>query len=406
MSRLSSQVADVDLIRGLHALRSRWKLVIILMLTGIVASVASDLRIFSGEPDQRVFVENSYEARLEFDELKIADIDPSLLSPDPSIEAQIELLKSAETQELLREKSGSSATVEIAYIKPKFTILDTLDETNNRVSFLASGIPIYSFSCIGNDVAECDNLVAQYVQEAESLRRDAIKRGLGSGAALIDRLIDETATKLRAGKFSPEESRALVDDLATLRVRSQAISIVLLQVDGKLSKVSGSERPLETIDRSVKPSSIGFGALVGLLLGSLIALQLGVMDEKVRTASDIEALGLGVKIVGSKYPRTDELQATSVAAAILNFEINQNSTVALWALDERANTLAQNVMKRAVNSITVTNLNYDSLSTVLSNQCQGLLIIVTAGETKKRVITELIGLGTSANASVIGVALA
>lgn len=406
MSRLSNQIGDVDLIRGLSAIRSRWKLMVVLTLTGIAASVATDLRILSGKPDQRVVVESNYEGRLEFDELQVADIDPSLLSPDPSIEAQIELLKSTETQERLQKKSGSLATVEITYIKPKFTILETLDETNNRVSFLASGIPIYSFSCLGNDITECDNLLTLFVQEAESLRRDATKRGLASGASLIDRLIDESATRLQAGEFSPEESLALVDELAALRIRSQAIAIILQQVDGKLSKIGEDVRPLETLDRSVRLSSIGFGALVGLLIGLLLALQLGVMDGKIRTASDIAALKLGLKIIGSKYPRTDELQARSVAAAILNFECNQSSIVAIWALDDRAKALAQDVSNRAANSIVLTNLDQDSLSTVLNNSCQGLLVIITAGKTTKRDVIELIGLGTSANADVIGVALA
>ncbi|NBO54645.1 MAG: hypothetical protein EBU84_08630 [Actinobacteria bacterium] len=80
--------------------------------------------------------------------------------------------------------------------------------------------------------------------------------------------------------------------------------------------------------------------------------------------------------------------------------------MAIWALDDRAMALAQNVSKKASNSIVLTNLDQDSLSAVLSNSCQGLVVIITAGKTAKREVIELIGLGTSANADVIGVALA
>ena len=177
MSFLNTEIPSVDLRSALDGIVRRWWVVLlsVVIAMGIVFAQDSGLRT---EPAGNVIVERTYEAVVETDALDIVKIDPSSIVPVPSFDNQVAILTSSETLDQLREQTDSDAEVSVTRSEPKFTIVETIDDLNNRVSFLSTGTPAYTFRCIGKAEDSCNDLIDAYVSKTVELRKESVLGGL------------------------------------------------------------------------------------------------------------------------------------------------------------------------------------------------------------------------------------
>ena len=144
VSLLNSEIPSVDLRAAVDGIARRWWIVVlsILIAIGVVFAQDSGLRT---EPAGSVNVERTYEALVETDALDIVKVDPAAIVPVPSFDNQLAILRTQGTLDELRQTASSDALIEITRSEPKFTIVETIDDLNNKVSFLSTGTPAYTY---------------------------------------------------------------------------------------------------------------------------------------------------------------------------------------------------------------------------------------------------------------------
>ena len=406
MSYLNADIPSVDLRSALDGVARRWWVVVacVVVAIGVVFAQGSGLQ---SEPDGNVVVERVYEAAVEIDELSIVRIDPSAITPVPSFDNQLGILRSDATLEELRGLANSQDAVEVTRTEPKFTIVETIDDLNNRVSFLSTGTPAYTFRCIGAAMDSCSRLIDAFASKTTQLRKESVLGGLEGGLSLTSTLIEDAQERLEGGSLDAERRSAQLTELASLVTKRDALQLAASRVTGELTLVSeGSWVEGKTTD-SVTASTYGFGFGVGLVLGVLLALQLAAMDKRVRHAWQVRRVDQNLNVIGSPFARHDQGQVTAIAAALQSAQRDGARSALVVAehpsLVDFARTMVAEVPGLATTIVESTNTpTVDQLS---SSSSQVALVLVKAGHTTRRALAESIGIVTAGGSRLLGVAL-
>lgn len=406
VSYLNADIPSVDLRSALDGVARRWWVVVacVVVAIGVVFAQGSGLQ---SEPDGNVVVERVYEAAVEIDELSIVRIDPSAITPVPSFDNQLGILRSDATLEELRGIANSQDTVEVTRTEPKFTIVETIDDLNNRVSFLSTGTPAYTFRCIGAAMDSCSRLIDAFASKTTQLRKESVLGGLEGGLSLTSTLIEDAQERLEGGSLDAERRSAQLTELASLVTKRDALQLAASRVTGELTLVSeGSWVEGKTTD-SVTASTYGFGFGVGLVLGVLLALQLAAMDKRVRHAWQVRRVDQNLNVIGSPFARHDQGQVTAIAAALQGAQRDGARSALVVAehpsLVDFARTMVAEVPGLATTIVESTNTpTVDQLS---SSSSQVALVLVKAGHTTRRALAESIGIVTAGGSRLLGVAL-
>lgn len=406
VSYLNADIPSVDLRSALDGVARRWWVVAacVVVAVGVVFAQSSGLQ---SEPDGNVVVERVYEAAVEIDELSIVKIDPSAITPVPSFDNQLGILRSDATLEELRGVANSQDAVEVTRTEPKFTIVETIDDLNNRVSFLSTGTPAYTFRCIGTGMDSCSRLIDAFVAKTTQLRKESVLGGLEGGLTLTSTLIDVAQERLRVGSLEAQQRSAQLTELASLITKHDALELAASRVSGELTLVSeGSWVEGKTTD-SVAASTYGFGFGVGLVLGVLLALQLAAMDKRIRHAWQVRRVDLNLNVIGSPFARHDAGQVTAIAAALQSAQRDGARSALVVAehpsLVDFARTMVVEVSGLATTIVESTNTpTVDQLSSASS---QVAVVLVKAGHTTRQALAESIGIVTAGGSRLLGVAL-
>ena len=406
VSYLNADIPSVDLRSALDGVARRWWVVVacVVVAIGVVFAQGSGLQ---SEPDGNVVVERVYEAAVEIDELSIVRIDPSAITPVPSFDNQLGILRSDATLEELRGIANSQDAVEVTRTEPKFTIVETIDDLNNRVSFLSTGTPAYTFRCIGAAMDSCSRLIDAFASKTTQLRKESVLGGLEGGLSLTSTLIEDAQERLEGGSLDAERRSAQLTELASLVTKRDALQLAASRVTGELTLVSeGSWVEGKTTD-SVTASTYGFGFGVGLVLGVLLALQLAAMDKRVRHAWQVRRVDQNLNVIGSPFARHDQGQVTAIAAALQSAQRDGARSALVVAehpsLVDFARTMVAEVPGLATTIVESTNTpTVDQLS---SSSSQVALVLVKAGHTTRRALAESIGIVTAGGSRLLGVAL-
>ena len=201
MSFVNSDIPSVDLRSAFDGIGRRWWLVALSVAVAIGVVFAQDSGLTSS-PEEKIVVDRSYEAVVETDELGIVKVDPSAIVPVPSFDNQLALLKSDDILAQLRESTGVDAALDVSRSEPKFTITDSLDELNNRVTFLSTGTPTYFFHCVGNSEEDCNTILDAYVKMTVERRKESVLGGLKGGLELMNSLIAAGDERLGVGNWT------------------------------------------------------------------------------------------------------------------------------------------------------------------------------------------------------------
>lgn len=405
MTFADTEVSSVDLRAALSGVVRRWWVVLVCVVIALALGYVQESGMLSDDAEVLVGVKRVYEPVIETDELGVVQVEPSSIVPVPSFDNQLEILRSDETLARLREQTGLDTGVEVTRSEPKFTIVNTVDQLNNTVSFLATGTPSYSYLCYGVTRDDCDPMIDAYVAETISMRKESILAGLAGGISLLDGLIESTTTAASTA-ISPEERAARAAKVVDLTTKRDAMTTARGQITGKMILVS-EESWIKGDESTSSPiSNYLFAASVGLIVGLLLALQLAALDKRIRHARQIHRLESEVRVLGSPFPRSDTAQATSIAAHILAATEDGRRSAVIVAPDSESASFAHEVLKIAprANGVVLSGVNEGALEVLASNS-RVIVVLARAGVTTKRELAETLGLASTGQNQVLGVAL-
>ena len=320
---------EIDLGRLLTALKLRWWLLPVSVVL-VLAAVLIQPQLSGSDANQGLLtVTKSFEAKIETAPLSIIGFDPGATTPFPSFDNQLAALQDPVFVEKIQGSIPSPIQVAVTRSEPKFTMVDTIDESNNRVTFLSRGTSSYVFSCVSADEQACLLGIDGYVQEVSRLRYESITTGLKTNVEFLDQLIKSAVSRLDVIASTGDSSSIAAEEagLADLNNKRQAVTEIIDQISGELQEVSTSTNQL-VVKPKYTPTSIGFGIIFGLVIGILVALQLAFIDKRVRSERDICVLNPEVKYLGKFSLQQIEATSVPVIAAILsNIENTAVSTV-------------------------------------------------------------------------------
>ena len=296
----------------------------------VLAAVLMQPQLSGSDANQGLLtVVKAFEAKIETAPLSIIGFDPGATTPFPSFDNQLAALQDPVFVEKIQGSIPSPIQVAVTRSEPKFTMVDTIDESNNRVTFLSRGTSSYVFSCVSADEQACLLGIDGYVQEVSRLRYESITSGLKTNMDFLDQLIKSASSRLDVIASTGDSSSIAAEEagLVDLNNKRQAVTEIIDQISGELQEVSTSTNQL-VVKPKYTPTSIGFGIIFGLVIGILVALQLAFIDKRVRSESDICVLNPEVKYLGKFSLQQIEATSIPVIAAILsNIENTAVSTV-------------------------------------------------------------------------------
>lgn len=406
VSFLNADIPSVDLRSALDGVARRWWVVAVSVIVaiGLVFTQDSGLR---SEPNGNVIVERTYEASVEVDELAIAKIDPAAITPVPSFDNQLAILRSDATSDELRGIADSEDAVVVTRTEPKFTIVETIDDLNNKVSFLSTGTPAYTFRCIGTVAESCSRLIDAYANKTIQLRKESVLGGLDGGLALTSALIGDAQERLSSATLDAAQRSAQHAELAALVTKRDALQFAASKVTGDLMLVSEDSWVEGKTTASVSTSTYGFGFGVGLVLGILLALQLAAMDKTIRHAWHVRRVDEQLNVIGSPFARHDQGQVTAVASALHHAERGGAKSAVIVAEHPSLTEFARNA-RAAVPGLATTIIESTNAATVdqlTGSPSQVALVLVKVGHTTRRSLAESIGIVTAGGSRLLGVAL-
>ena len=321
MGILHREVGEVELIPVAKGILSRWWIVLIAALLGTVAmwSQESDLATTPATTD----VTRTYESRDETALLSLVGIDPATVSPFPSFENQVLQMQSPTMRDLVDTKIGFSTAVSVSRTEQRFSLINTNEaDGRTKFTFLSAGTPQYTFYCSDASEDKCNTALDEYLMQLQEIRKQSIVSGLDRLQTLLESLPINTA--------SNEE-------------KISALKAAKPLINGELALLSTTSTAVGATVSTVKSSTYAFGLLVGALIGLLIALQLTLIDKRVRSLAQLAKRFESQALLGMVTNDASSIQ--HVAAAIVAHAHSLSlSSVALVPVDGK--TDAQGLAKR------------------------------------------------------------
>ena len=388
MGILNSEVGEIELIPVAKGIVSRWWIVLIAALLGTVAmwSQESDLATTPATTE----VVRTYESRDETALLSLVGIDPSTVSPFPSFENQVIQVQAPTMRDAIATKIGFSVAVSVSRGEQRFSLINSNEgDGKTKFTFLSVGTPQYSFYCSDASEDKCNTALDEYLVQLQEIRKQSIVSGLDRLQTLLESLPINTA--------SNEE-------------KISALKAAKPLINGELALLSTTTNAVGATVSTVKSSTYAFGLIGGALIGLLIALQLTLVDKRVRSLSQLGKRFESQALLGMVTNDIASLQ--HVAAAIVARAQGLSLTsVALVPVDEQTEVLVLAEKLNAVTAsmgVTVTSLapiSGLSASDLISSH-SGMIALASRGVSTTEEIIATWSVLESAQKPILGVLLA
>ena len=388
MGLLNREVGEVEIIPVAKGMVSRWWIVIIAAVLGTVAmwSQESDLSTVPSNTE----VVRTYESRDETALLALVGIDPATVSPFPSFENQIMQVQQESMHNEIANKIGFSVSVSVTREEQRFSLINTNQGDGlTKFTFLSVGTPKYTLYCSDASEERCNTALDEYLLRLQEIRKQSIVSGLDRLQLLLESL--------------PINTQSNVEQIAALKAAKTLIN-------GELALLSSTSTAVGGTVSSVKSSTYAFGFAGGALVGLLIALQLTLIDKRVRSLSQLSRNFDPQTLLGLITHEPASVQ--NVAAAIVARAHNMSCTsVALVPVDEQTDVKDLILRIHAVTSsmgISITSLaTISSLSANDLVSCEStMLVIASRGDSTTDDIVTTWSVLEKANKSILGVLLA
>ena len=361
MGILNREVGEVELIPVAKGILARWWIVLIAALVGVVAmwSQESDLATTPAITE----VVRTYESRDETALLSLVGIDSATVSPFPSFENQVLQIQEATMREAVEAKIGFSVSVSVAREDQRFSLINTNQGDGlTKFTFMSVGTPKYKFYCSDAPEDKCNIALDEYLLQLQEIRKQSIVSGLDRLQVLLESL--------------PVTTQANTERIAALKATKPLVK-------GELALLSAASNSVGATISTVKFSTYVFGLFGGALIGLLIALQLTLTDNRVRSMSQLSKRFEARALLGVVSPEPASIQ--HVAAAIVARAHSLSlASVAIVPADEQTSTQLLVEQIHAVTSplgVTITSLTPISLITAgdLVSSKSGMIVLASRG---------------------------
>jgi capsular polysaccharide biosynthesis protein len=389
MGILNREVGEIELIPIAKGITSRWWIVLIAAMFGIVAmwSQESDLATTPAVTE----ISRIYESRDETALLSVVGIDPASISPLPSFDNQILRIQEQSHREKIAQEIGTDVVVAISRSEQRFSLLDTVEgDGKTRFTFLSVGTPTYTFRCSDSTADTCNTAIDAYLAALVQTRKTSIVSGM-------DRLMNMLESAAQAGSSIAQEK------LVGLQAASPLIT-------GELTLLSSEEVRSGATISTVKTSTYLFGLIAGALVGLLIALQLTLIDKRVRSLSQLAKRFEARALLGvaTSSPATIQHVAAAIVARAHALSL---SSVALIPVDEQteAHVLAEKI-QAVTSSMGVTVTSLTSISALSASELisshSGMIALASRGVSLTEDIVTTWSVLEKAQKPMLGVILA
>jgi hypothetical protein len=388
MGILNREVGEVELIPVARGIISRWWIVLIAALLGTVAmwSQESDLATTPASTE----VLRTYESRDETALLSLIGVDPVTVSPFPSFENQVLQMNEPSMRDSIAEATGVDVPVAVTRSEQRFSLLDTVEgDGKTKFTFLSVGTPTYSFFCTDASVEHCNTAIDEYVLQLQEIRKQSIVSGIDRLQTLLESL--------------PVHTQAISEKI-------EALKATKLLIKGELALLSTNTTAVGATVSTVKSSTYVFGFLGGALIGLLIALQLTLIDKRVRSLNQLAKRFESQALLGTVT--SDPASVQHVAAAIVaRAQILSLTSVALVPVDQQTSARVLVEQIHAITSpmgVAVTSLSTTatlSASDLISSN-SGMIPIASRGVSLTDDIVATWSILEKAQKPMLGVVLA
>ena len=388
MGILNREVGEVELVPVAKGIASRWWIVLIAALLGTVAmwSQESDLSTTPAVTS----ITRIYESRDETSLLSVVGIDPATISPLPSFDNQILQVQEQASREKIAQETGVDSEVTITRSEQRFSLLNTSEsDGKTKFTFLSVGTPTYTFICSDSTAETCNTAIDAYVIALSNVRKDSIVVGMQRVKSMLSSIA-------QGGSQSAQEKIAGIDAALPL-------------ITGELALLSTSEDQYGGTITTVKKSSYGFGFVAGALIGLLIALQLTIVDKRIRSISQLAKHVERTDILG--HATSDTISLQHVAAALVARANRQSiASIALVPAAPAGNTSDLAVKLHAITqSLGVSVIAQPNVSSVdahsLLSMGDGAVVVVETNQATTDDVVKAWSVLASAQRTVIGVLL-
>ena len=407
---MTEQTQSTFDLRGvLDTLRLRWWIVLLSIIVAVFAVFIQETNSKAPTDGYLVTVYKTYEAKIETSALQIAQVDPSAVVPFPSFESQLGVLQSGDTATELLARAGVDAVVAVTRSEPKFTMVDTLDEANNRVTFLSRGTTSYTYMCRAANVEDCNKLIDAYVLKTSELRKEGTIGGLEVGQKLISELLmagEADLNDLRSTGAPATSIAALENKLVDLKTKSDALEFTADEIAGTLEFASEAIIEDGAAASFVKKSSYLYGLIFGLIVGLLIVSQLGITDKKIRSKRQINRGRPSLPVLGDVA--TGSGLQEGIAAVVASARAHSINLVRVVGLGGESSTLTSFNNEVAKHSLQVAPLPLFSTLTaeaLLAPANSAMLLVAVKGVSRIDSLQQAVEAAQLAGNQVLGVLL-
>lgn len=361
MGILNREVGEVELIPVAKGIISRWWIVLIAALLGTVAMWSQESNLSATPATTEVL--RTYESRDETAMLSLVGINPATVSPFPSFEHQILQIQEPATREAIATKIGFDVGVSVSRSEQRFSLLDTVEgDGKTKFTFLSVGTPTYTFYCSDASVDHCNAALDEYVLQLQEVRKQSIVSGLDRLQLMLESL--------------PLHTQANSEKIEALKAAKPLIK-------GELALLSTTSTAVGATVSTVKTSTYAFGLLGGALVGLLIALQLTLVDKRVRSLSQLTNRFESQSLLGTVTHEVSSVQHTA-AAVVARARALSLLSVALVPVDDKtdAQTLAERIhtvtSPLGVSVSSLSNMEKVSANEMISSD-SGVIALATRG---------------------------
>jgi hypothetical protein len=305
----------------------------------------------------------TYESRDETALLALVGIDPATVSPFPSFEHQVLQIQAASVRDEIAAKLGFEVTVSISRSEQRFSLLDTVEgDGKTKFTFLSVGTPTYTFFCSNESEEKCNTALDEYLIQLQSVRKQSIISGLDRLQLLLESLPIRTPSNTE---------------------KIEALKAAKPLIKGELALLSTTTDAVGATVSTVKTSTFAFGVIGGALVGLLIALQLTLIDKRVRSLGQLEKRFESRALLGMATPNLETIQHIA-AAIVARAHTLSLSSVVLVPVDEQTDAQSLAVKIDAVTSsmgVTVgsmTTISALSASDLISSN-SGMIALASRG---------------------------
>ena len=387
MGIVNADVDEIEIIPVAKGIIARWWMVVIAALLGIVVMWSQESDLSTTPASTKVV--RIYESRDETALLSLVDIDPATVSPFPSFDHQILQIQEPSMREEIATKVGFDLDVSISRSEQRFSLLDTVEgDGKTKFTFLSVGTPTYSFSCTDASPENCNTLIDEYVARLAQIRKESIVSGLDRLQLMLESLQLNTSANLD---------------------RIAAISSAKSLINGELALLSNTNLPIGGTVSTVKSSTYAFGFFGGALVGLLLALQLTLIDKRVRSIHQLSKKFGPESVLGEIKGGKNSVE--HVAAAIVA-KANQQSISAVAILPASENFSVE-ILGSSLSAVThplgltvqaLPEINLINASQLLSSP-RAAVVVAESGTTRFEEIEHTCAILRAADTVVLGILL-